>query len=86
MMPYCTIKISKPEINKNLKEAGTVKLCWCITGPVALLGSNIELVWCQTVANDHLDLSCGLCIHPCHLLRARHYCLWHNSKEGPPLA
>ena len=41
--------------------AGPVKLCWCITGPVGPLGSTNQNWLCQTAANGHLGLSCGLC-------------------------
>ena len=63
--------------------ANYVKLSWCITGPVELLGHTnqygcgVKLLPMSVLTNP-VD-----CVHLCHLLRAQHHCLCSNGREGP---
>ena len=61
------------------------KPCWRITGLVGHLGCTNQNWWGTKLLPMSI-LWFAVCVHPCHLLRAQHYCLCPNGKMGMPLA
>ena len=66
--------------------ADPVKPSWCITGHVGSLGSINQILLSAKLLPMAVSIYPVVCVHPCHLLRAQHYCLWSNGKEGSPSA
>ena len=63
-----------------------VKLSVCITGPVGQLGSTNQNWLYAKLLPMAISTYSVVCVHPCHLLRAQHHCVWPSGREGLPLA
>ena len=63
---------------------GSVKLSWCITGPVGPLGSTNQNWLGTKLLPMAILIYPVVCVHSCRLLGTQHYCLWSNGKEGQP--
>ena len=63
----------------------TVRPSWCITGPVGPLGHTNQDWLCARLLPMVVSIYPVVYVHSCCLLGTRHYCLWPNGREDPPL-
>ena len=66
--------------------ADTAKPCWCITRPVAPLGSTNQNGLGARLLLISVLIYPVVCVHSWCLLGTQHHCLWPNGREDLPSA
>ena len=64
--------------------ADSVKLYWCITGPVEPLVNTNQNWWGAKLLPMSVSVYPVDCVHLCYLLTTQYHCLCSNGRENSP--